>query len=71
MRLSTKQTIEKATEAQQNYMEVLFNDVGISERAKRNDFLSLRVGREIHYLTDLTKTEASDIITELKLKKHG
>lgn len=61
----------QVTQPQINYIEILSNDVGLDTRAKRNDFISIRVGREIKFLDELTKIEASQIIVELRTKKEN
>jgi len=55
-----------ATPAQQNNLEILLNDHGFSTRAQRNAWLSEEVGREIEYLDELSKAEASMLISRLK-----
>lgn len=56
----------KATGAQIEYLEILLNDCGYDTRAQRNGFLSDRAGREIKFLDEITKAEASAMISELK-----
>ncbi len=58
-----------ATDAQVNFLEILFNDLEFS-RAQRNDWLSANVGREIKFLDDLTIPEASESIETLKEMKE-
>ncbi len=58
-----------ATEAQINFLEILFNDLEFN-RAQRNDWLSANTGREIRYLDDLTIPEASESIETLKEMKE-
>ena len=48
------------------FLEILLNDCGFGTRLQRNSYLSLRVGREIRYLDDLTAAEASRFIDILK-----
>lgn len=55
-----------STQAQRDYLDILLNDAGYSNRLARNDFVSLRAGRTIGYLDQLTTKEASEIISELK-----
>lgn len=59
----------RATSEQIRYIEILANDIRLN-RIQRNDFVSLRVGRNIKYLDELTKLEASTIIAALKAKKE-
>jgi hypothetical protein len=56
---------------QNEYLEILFQDCGIDTRARRNDFYTVRVGREIKYLDDLQSHEKSLLINELKDRKAG
>lgn len=62
--------MQESTTKQQDYIEILRNDVGIDTIVKRNDFISLRVGRPIRFLDELTMSEASAIIVALKAKKE-
>jgi hypothetical protein len=55
-----------ATSAQQNYLEILLNDRGFQTRAQRYAWLSLEIGRTIDYLDELSKAEASMLISKLK-----
>ena len=57
---------EPATRAQCNYLEILLNDHGFTTRVQRYDWLSLEVGRTIGYLDELSKAEASRLISQLK-----
>lgn len=59
-----------ATDAQLNYLAILLNDCGFGTQAKRNDFISLRLSREIDGMSDISKEEASKLITELKARKE-
>ena len=56
---------EPATRAQQNYLEILLNERGF-DRVRRNAWLSGETGKEIHFLDDLSKAEASRMIDLLK-----
>lgn len=58
-----------ATPKQQNYLEVLFGDLGFS-RIARNEFLSREVGRTISYLDELSTAEASAMINALVERKE-
>jgi hypothetical protein len=55
-----------ATKGQRDYLEILLNDAGYGQRARRNDWLSLRTHRNIHYLDELTKVECMRLISELQ-----
>ena len=59
-----------ATLAQKNYIEILANDITFS-RIQRNAWISNEIGRDIHYLDELTLDEASVIITGLRQIKYG
>lgn len=58
-----------ATSKQINFLEILFNDLGF-DRKNRNAFLSRELGREVHYLDDLTIAEASRFINALLERKE-
>ena len=58
--------VERATPAQQRYLTELLDDHGFRERVQRNAWLSAETGKEIHYLDDLSKSEASRMISLLK-----
>jgi hypothetical protein len=60
-----------ATQKQQDYIEILCNDVGLDTRAKRNDFISIRIGRKIQFLDEIWKHECSALINELKQMKES
>lgn len=51
---------------QEEYLEILFADVGIDTRAKRNDWINIRVYRKISYLDELSTAEKSMLIGMLK-----
>jgi len=51
---------------QNEYLEILLNDCGFDTRAKRNDFVSLCIGRRISYLDDMKLYEKSQMIDLLK-----
>lgn len=57
------------TQKQIEYLEILFNDCGFS-RAQSRDYLSLRVGRTIKYLDELSGAEASRFIADMKAKRE-
>ncbi len=59
----------KASEAQQEYLAILLNDVGFGTRLQRNDYLSGEVERDIKYLDELTFDEAHRLIKELKARR--
>ena len=63
--------VERATTAQRDYLEILLNQRGYSERVQRNAWLSAETGKDIHYLDDLTKSEASRLIDLLKENEDG
>ena len=54
------------TPPQLKFLEELLIDVGLSSTKPRNDFLSREAGRDIVYPTQLTKTEAMGIISDLQ-----
>lgn len=56
---------------QEEYLEILFADVGIDTRAKRNDWINIRVYRKISYLDELSTAEKSMLIDLLKDLKYG
>ncbi len=58
-----------ATEAQINFLEILFNDLGYT-RKQRNARLTDDLGREIKFLDNLTIPEASRLIETLKEEKE-
>lgn len=51
------------------YLEILFNDVGF-DRLQRNGYLSRIFNRTIKYLDELSVTEKSYIIDQLKKRKE-
>jgi len=57
---------EPATPPQRNYLEILLNDRGYTARAQRNAWLSAETGKDVHFLDDLSKVEASRLIGLLK-----
>lgn len=57
---------EPATDAQQKYIEILLNDVGLHHH--RKDMLQLRYKKD--HISDLYKHEASNFINELKEMKE-
>jgi Protein of unknown function (DUF3072) len=59
-------SFEPATQRQRDYLEVLLNDRGFTTRAQRNGWLSAETGKEVHFLDDLSKAEASRLIDMLK-----
>lgn len=58
--------VERATRPQQEYLAILLNDHGYSSRVQRNAWLSAETGKEIHFLDELSKAEASRLISLLK-----
>lgn len=58
--------VERATRAQQDYLLDLLDDHGFTARVQRNAWLSAETGKEIHYLDELSKSEASRLIDLLK-----
>jgi hypothetical protein len=56
---------EPATRAQQDYLQILCDKRGFN-RVQRNAWLSGETGKEIHFLDDLSKAEASRMIDLLK-----
>jgi hypothetical protein len=59
----------EATQSQIDYMEIPFGDLGFT-RLQRNAWISREVGREVPYLDELTKDEASALIGLLKALKE-
>jgi hypothetical protein len=58
---------ERATKPQINYILILFNDLEYDTHHKQIQFLRLELKRNnIYYIDEITKVEASIIITELK-----
>jgi hypothetical protein len=55
---------------QNTYLEILFQDVGIDTRAKRNDWIFLRVLRKVSNLDELSKAEKHMLINLLKELKY-
>lgn len=53
---------------QAEYLEILFNEQGFN-RIQRNGYLSLRFGRTIRFLDDLSKMEAHQVIEDLKARR--
>jgi hypothetical protein len=62
---------EPATPRQCEFLEILLNDLGYTTRAQRNAWLSAETGKDIHYLDDLSKVEASRLIDELQRERDG
>lgn len=60
-----KPTEPRATAAQVRFMEILFTDIGMSQKAQRLSWLECR-GHRVKYLDELTKPTASGVIEELK-----
>lgn len=52
--------------SQEEYLEILFADCGIDTRAKRNDWIALRIYHKVQYLDDLSTAEKSMLIKLLK-----
>ena len=59
----------EATAAQTNFLEILFRDLGFT-RQQRNAWITREVGRQVGYLDDLTRGEASALIGLLKAMKE-
>jgi hypothetical protein len=55
---------------QQQYLEILLNDMGYADRKQRNGYLSRMVGRAVRYLDDLSTSEKSKLIHVLKAQKE-
>jgi len=53
-----------ASQKQMDFIDSLANELGMN-RKQRNDFISLRVGWEVHYLDELAVIEASNVIQAL------
>ncbi len=58
-----------ATDAQVNFLEILFNDLGYN-RAQKYARLSADLEREIKFMDELTIPEASAVIEALKREKE-
>lgn len=58
-----------ASRKQISFIEGLLIDADINDRKQRNAYLTAELGREIHYVDDLTTEEASRIIDDLKRLK--
>ncbi len=58
-----------ATDAQVNFLEILFNDLGYN-RAQKYARLSADLEREVKFMDELTIPEASAMIEALKLEKE-
>jgi hypothetical protein len=56
---------------QSEYLEILLSDCGFDTRAKRNDFLTLRVGRTVKFLDDMNSYEKHQMIELLKERKQA
>lgn len=63
-------SFQPATQAQQDYLAVLFIDCGFT-RLQRNAWLSDETGKDIHHLDDLSTAEAHACIDKLKEMKEG
>ena len=61
---------QTATPAQQDYLASLFIDCGFT-RLQRNAWLSAETGKDVHYLDELSKAEASRLIDQLIEMKEG
>ncbi len=57
-----------ATDAQVNFLEILFNDLGYN-RAQKYARLSADLEREVKFMDELTIPEASKVIETLKEEK--
>lgn len=58
-----------ATDAQINFLEILFNDLTYN-RAQKYARLSADLGREVKFMDELTIPEASKMIEALKEEKE-
>lgn len=59
-----------ATEPQVSYIETLAIDLGM-ERSRRNKWISSFLNREVLFVDELTKAEASRVITRMKEMKES
>lgn len=66
MKIKLKQN--PCTTKQYEYIEILFNDVGFT-RIQRNNWLTTEYRRSIKFISELTVTEATDVIQKLKEMK--
>ena len=62
--------MSQLTKLQLAYIEILVIDLSML-RGERNFHMSRIVGRDVHYLEDLTKKEASLVISEFKQWKEN
>lgn len=70
MRALFNQKPDPATKKQQEFLQILFDDLGYT-RTQRNAWLKAETGREVHYLDQLTKAEATKFISEFKETKES
>jgi len=54
-----------ASPRQVSYIESLLIDCGLSDRTRRNAWISSELDKEIHYLEELTVDQARIVINEL------
>jgi len=59
------------TQAQLDYLDILFIDTGYSTRVRRNDWLGNRLGRPVKWLDQMTRGEASKMIELLEEEKES
>lgn len=57
------------TTKQLDYIEILFNDCGFGTRQARLDYLHRR-GIDVNYFDELTMSQASGLIADLKRRKQ-
>lgn len=60
---------DRPSAAQLDYLAMLFTGCGF-DRQQRAGWLEKRTGRQVSYLDELTKGEASGFIEELKVMKQ-
>jgi len=61
---------EPATPAQIRYLEYLLHGRGFTTRVRRNGWLSVETGKDVHFLDDLSKAAASRLIDQLLEKEE-
>jgi hypothetical protein len=55
---------------QDEYIELLCNDLGLDTRIRRNAFISREFGREVKYLDELTGNERHRLVEMLKDRRR-
>ncbi len=60
-----------STEEQQEYIEILFIDCQIFGLIPRRDYYERVTGRQVKWSDELTRSEASQVIDQLKEQKEN